>query len=357
MGRETRRLGLDIIDETPWGTHFCQFYQTKEDLVDILVPYFKVGLENNEFCIWVTSDFFNEKEAKKVMRMAVPDFDRYLKSRQIGIIPHTQWYLKDGAFDPARVLNALVDKLNQVLAEGYDGIRAAGNTAWLERWDWKNFTYYEEEMNYVIGNYPMIAICTYCLDKYGAPEIIDVVSNHQSALIKRDSKWELIENSERERMDEVLRESEERFRSLSEATFEGIVIHDKGRILYTNQTFAAMFGYEPSEVIGMDLLELVAPKSRDVVVDNILSGYEKSYETVMLRKDGSAFPVEVCAKNIPYQDRMVRIEAVRDLAGHEEEEEEREALERRKSSKAKEMAVTKGKKGGKCKGREKGEAW
>ncbi|RPJ69391.1 MAG: hypothetical protein EHM20_16450 [Alphaproteobacteria bacterium] len=31
------------------------FYDTKEGLIDILTPYFKAGLENNEFCLWVTS--------------------------------------------------------------------------------------------------------------------------------------------------------------------------------------------------------------------------------------------------------------------------------------------------------------
>jgi len=56
MGDEIRNSGIDVIGSVPWGTHFCQFYQTKQDLIDILVPYFKTGLENNEFCMWVTSE-------------------------------------------------------------------------------------------------------------------------------------------------------------------------------------------------------------------------------------------------------------------------------------------------------------
>jgi len=46
MNKNLRSSGIDIIGDVPWGTHFCQFYQTKEDLMDILVPYFKAGLEN-----------------------------------------------------------------------------------------------------------------------------------------------------------------------------------------------------------------------------------------------------------------------------------------------------------------------
>lgn len=59
MGEKFRKTGIDIIGDARWGTHFCQFYQTKEDLIDILVPYFKAGLQNNEFCIWVTSEPLN----------------------------------------------------------------------------------------------------------------------------------------------------------------------------------------------------------------------------------------------------------------------------------------------------------
>ena len=98
--------------------------------------------------------------------------------------------LTEGVFDSERVLNGWVEKLNQALDNGYDGLRLSGNTSWLEKEDWDNFVDYEEEVDRVIGNYQMIALCTYCLDKCNAAEIIDVVVNHQFALIKREGKWE-----------------------------------------------------------------------------------------------------------------------------------------------------------------------
>jgi hypothetical protein len=42
---ELRHTGITTIGDVPWGTHFCQFYQDEQDLFDILVPYFKAGLE------------------------------------------------------------------------------------------------------------------------------------------------------------------------------------------------------------------------------------------------------------------------------------------------------------------------
>jgi MEDS: MEthanogen/methylotroph, DcmR Sensory domain len=71
------RLKNDIIEDVPWGTHFCQFYQTKEDLMETLIPYFKAGLENNELCFWVTSQALEVEEAIEALRRVIPDFDVY----------------------------------------------------------------------------------------------------------------------------------------------------------------------------------------------------------------------------------------------------------------------------------------
>ncbi len=199
----TRKAGIDILGDVPWGTHFCQFYHTKEDLIDILVPYFKAGLENYEFCMWITSEPLSEKKAKKAMRMAVPNFDRYLKKGQIEIVPHEEWYLKEGTFNIQRVLNAWIDKHNKSLEQGYDGLRLTANLAWIEEKDWRNFIEYEEKMNNVIDKYRMMAICTYSLDKCGASEVIDVVSTHQFALMKREANWELMQKSKPKERKEI----------------------------------------------------------------------------------------------------------------------------------------------------------
>jgi len=76
MQDEIRKSGIAVIGDIHWGTHFCQFYQTRQDLTDILVPYFKAGLENNEFCIWVTADNLTAAEARKAMSKALPDLQQ-----------------------------------------------------------------------------------------------------------------------------------------------------------------------------------------------------------------------------------------------------------------------------------------
>jgi PAS domain S-box-containing protein len=209
MGEEPRNSGIDVIGSVPWGTHFCQFYKTKQDLIDILVPYFKSGLDGNEFCMWVTSEPLMVAEAQEAMRGAVEDLDEYLRRGQIEIIPYNEWYLLEGTFNDDRVLHGWVGKLEQALARGYSGLRLTGNTFWLERNHWRAFTEYEAKVNDVIGKYRMLAICTYCLDKCDGAAVIDVVKNHQFALIKQAGNWDIIESAIYKQAKEALRESEE----------------------------------------------------------------------------------------------------------------------------------------------------
>ncbi len=149
----------------------------------------------------------------------------------------------------------------------------------------------------------------------------------RSSSVKRPAEAHRIEDIDQPRQaDEALRESEERFRQLAEATFEGIAIHDKGLILDVNSSFCKMFGYDRAEVIGKSVLELAAPKSRDLVIQNVRSGYEKPYEAVGLRRDGTTFAGELQGRSIQYQGRTVRVTAVRDITERKRAEAWQEAI-------------------------------
>jgi diguanylate cyclase len=111
---------------------------------------------------------------------------------------------------------------------------------------------------------------------------------------------------------ERLRESEERFRRLSDATFEGILIHEGGKILDTNQSLAKTFGIDLADMNGHVVLDLLAPESREAAMRNMVADLSEPYEAVGLRSDGSRFPIEIHPKNLPYQGRRVHVVAVRD---------------------------------------------
>ena len=53
---QRRNTGISVVGDVAWGTHFCIFYETTQDLLDILIPFFKTGLESREFCLWIISN-------------------------------------------------------------------------------------------------------------------------------------------------------------------------------------------------------------------------------------------------------------------------------------------------------------
>ena len=246
-----RKSGIDILGDVPWGSHFCLFYETQKDLIDILVPYFKAGLENNELCMWVTAESCIEKKAEKAMRDAIPDFDRYLRKEQIRIVPDSEWYLKDNIFNVQRVLNAWTDQFNQALSSGFAGMRVTGDMSGFGKKVWRKVADYEKEVNNVIDKYRMLALCSYCIDECGTPEITDVVSWHQSAIIRREGKWEVIESDERKKIVEVLRVSESKYRALLEGLSEKVFLKDTNSVYVScNENYAGDFKIKAGEIVG-----------------------------------------------------------------------------------------------------------
>jgi PAS domain S-box-containing protein len=118
---------------------------------------------------------------------------------------------------------------------------------------------------------------------------------------------------ERLEAEEALRESEERFKALHNASFGGIAIHDHGIILDCNQGLTDMMGYSREELIGMNGYLLVAPESRQLILENVAADYEEPYEAFGLRKNGEIFPMRLEARVIPYKGKMIRSVEFRDL--------------------------------------------
>jgi PAS domain S-box-containing protein len=121
------------------------------------------------------------------------------------------------------------------------------------------------------------------------------------------------EIAERKRVEEALRESEIRFRRVTEAAFEGVAVTEGDTLIDVSEKLAQLFGYERSQLIGKSVAGLIEAKARDETVAKILSGYSVPYESMCLKKDGSVFPVEVCGKNYSSKGRELCVTAIRDI--------------------------------------------
>jgi PAS domain S-box-containing protein len=260
-----RKSGIDSVGDVPWGTHFCQFYSTKEDLMDILVPYFKAGIENNEFCVWVISEPLEIEDAKESLRKVIPDLDVYIEKGQIEFIPCTCWNLKQNGIDSEENLSNWIKKLNQVPTSGYDGLRFSWNIFSQEKEGCNTLVKCKKQIDSFIDNYLTMALCTCSLDRSSPIEVIDVVTNHHFSLVKKEGKWERIEDYKCRTAQEILFESEKRFRSVFDDNVIAMALIDlDSRIFRVNNALCQMLGFERSEIQGCNILDFIWLDNRNM---------------------------------------------------------------------------------------------
>ncbi len=157
---------------------------------------------------------------------------------------------------------------------------------------------------------------------------IEVLANYIKIGDREFNAGFLRDISERKKAEQDRIETEERFRKLVEASREGIALLQRLHILTTNQSFARMFGYEPEEVIGRSAFEFAAPECHHDFRDVMNATYEKPFQSVGIRKDGSRFPLEIAGRSLFYQGRIIQGVVVHDLTRRMKVEAElRDAIE------------------------------
>jgi DNA-binding CsgD family transcriptional regulator len=192
MSTTLRRTGVNVMGDMPWGTHVCMFYESKDDLLDTVVPFFKAGLESKEFCLWAPSQPLTSEEAGMALLRRIPAFDRHLAAGNIEVHSGREWYLKGDQFDLNRIISAWDEKLRGALAKGYAGMRASGNAFWQGTGHWRDFYNYERKLNKWIKGKQMTALCTYPIVVSGAAEALEVARVHQLVVARRKGDWEFI---------------------------------------------------------------------------------------------------------------------------------------------------------------------
>ena len=266
-----RHTGIEAIGDVPWGSHLCRFYETPQDLVDTLVPYFKEGLEANERCLWVTSEPLTVREARAALSTAVPDLNKRIRKGQIEIIGHGEWRARLENISPGDVPGSLVGEVEAALAKGWEGLRVGWDQAGAGPEGLKDARGHEEAVAGVIGRREMLAVCAYPLRKCGPAEIIDIAARHDVALIKRDGRWEKgpairligthLDLTQQKSADDTLRRERDFSATLLDTMGALVIVIDvQGRITRFSRECQRTTGYSEREVLGRVFWEFLVPE-------------------------------------------------------------------------------------------------
>ncbi|MGD0297747.1 MAG: MEDS domain-containing protein [Bryobacteraceae bacterium] len=173
-----------------FGTHGCLFYETRQDLLNTLVPFFKTGLEQGESCLWIVSEPLTTDEAAQALRESVPDLDRYLSDQSIELASCGR------PNDISCIIGLLHNKLAEALASGHSGLRVTRNNGALEQRDWQTIRDFENKVNNAIAAGPLTILCTYPIPATGAAELLEATHVHPVCATMRNGDWEFIETPE-----------------------------------------------------------------------------------------------------------------------------------------------------------------
>jgi two-component system cell cycle sensor histidine kinase/response regulator CckA len=170
--------------------------------------------------------------------------------------------------------------------------------------------------------------------------LLEASLSHDSASVPepvREALLELTRSAERhEARARELERVRERAQMLSEASFEGIIIHVDGVIVDLNQRLADMLGYASAELVGRHVLDLCPPEDLPFVQQRVRDGIQGDYVAGGMRKDGSRFRAEILSKQGRLGTRVVRVSAIRDVT----ERERTNALLRESEARLRELALT-----------------
>ncbi len=195
LNNQVRKSGISIAGDIAWGTHISHIYSSKEDFNEVLAPYMQTGLLNNELCAWIYSPNTSKQEIINILSKFVPDISECISNGQLKLIPYTEWYVKNNCFDGERVTNQWLELIRHAKNNGYEGLRAIGDTFWLSNYS-KEFAAYEKNINLLIPELPFIVICSYDINHIDITEFSDIINNHSLNILKINDELQIIRNKE-----------------------------------------------------------------------------------------------------------------------------------------------------------------
>ncbi len=108
-------------------------------------------------------------------------------------------------------------------------------------------------------------------------------------------------------------ETAERLRKFMEASTEGMVFHDGGKIVDVNPPLLRMLDYRFEDIVGESPLKFIALDAQAEAVAAMAVSRETTYDSALIHRNGSRIPVQFSSRNLLWDGKVVRMSIVRDM--------------------------------------------
>lgn len=117
------------FDKGTTAGHLCFFYKDEQERLELITDYFRQGLLNKELCIFATPH--SKEQTKQDFLRHGLDIDGALKNGEVLIYEMESTYLPHGEFVADYMLGNVQSFINDAKAQGFNGLRTAGEMSWL----------------------------------------------------------------------------------------------------------------------------------------------------------------------------------------------------------------------------------
>ena len=343
----------EAIGKLSKNDHICLIYETRSEKFDSAIPFIRIGLENGEKCIYIADDS-TANEVLCAMRSSGIDLDSALSKGALVIVSKKETYLRQGYFDPDEMIRFLKESADSAKKEGFSVLRVTDEMTWVLGGEdgTSRLIEYESKLNLFFPGNDCLALCQYNLNRFSPEILADVIHTHQLVIaggfvcknfyyippeefLKKEKKSLEVERLmlnliDREKAEEALRQSEEKFFKAFHATPDAIIITrvSDNILIDVNEVFVRYTGYSGDEVLGHTTIEFnlwANPKDRERYLTTLRGqGSVREQESQFRMKSGQILECLVSGETFSIGDEMYILTIIRDITQRKQTEEELE---------------------------------
>jgi PAS domain S-box-containing protein len=175
---------LRNIEDLVPGDHLCWLYASAEEHRALLAPFLRLGLERNEKVVYIV-DEHNAELVLGYLRDAGLEVEAYLSKGQLNILTVADAYVREGSFDPDRMIAFLRSETERAVREGYMALRVTGEMSWVLRGlpGSERLVEYENKLNDVIPGSQCLGLCQYDRRRFDPQLLLGVLASHPIVIL------------------------------------------------------------------------------------------------------------------------------------------------------------------------------
>ena len=179
--RKSVRLFGENLEE---GMHICTFFRTSAERYRVLMPFIREGMEQGDRALHIVNPSLRNEHAQRVADAGI-DAARAQVEGQLEIMGWDEAPLRGGSFNQNAMLSLLPALLNDGRVRGFSITRLIADMAWVlnDPGTLDRLLEFECRVNLALPKAGDIVICSYDLDKFGAPVVVDALRTHPVVLI------------------------------------------------------------------------------------------------------------------------------------------------------------------------------